>query len=323
MVTRIIFKGGIALRNMLKLMMNATNGYVSLKRELLGVEPNIFLNVAEKCGFEAIHLGNESDELVTLRRLGIPKIMLYDADESNEFCWLNVSDFHVGHPRFDEDALLRVLEKYYNKVKNSKHKYVFIAGDSCNAVLDDTLSYELVKENNIFWNRVKCMYDQQSEKLFSILSRFPLDYIALNGNHEYMFVQLGLPSPLEGIENRMRALDINYRFYDTYMMDFIIAGVAVRIMHLEGHLFKDGRNPIYERINEFRFEKNLVTYYNGKKYPVRFIQSGHRHKKQILYDPVNKIYVVEAGSFIKDEMYDTLPSYYLQGTVSNGGILFG
>lgn len=310
------------MRNMLKLMMNATEGYVSLKRELLGVEPDIFLEVATKCGFEAIHLGDEKDEMVTLRRLGIPKIMLYDNDESNEFCWLNISDFHIGHPEFDEDTLLRVLDKYYNKVKDNPHKYVFIAGDSCNAVVEECLTYELVHENSSFGNRVKNMYNIQQEKLFSILSRFPLDYMALNGNHEYMFVQLGYTSPLGTIENRMRGLGINYRYYDTYIMDFIIAGIVNRVMHLEGHLFKDGRNPIYERINEFKLERNLVTYYKGKKYPVRFIQSGHRHKKQILYDPVSKIYVVEAGSFIKSEMFGT-PSYYLQGSVKDGNVLLG
>lgn len=308
------------MRNMLKSLMVATEEYVPLKRELLGIEPDIFISVATKCGFEPIYIEDEyMMRRVILKNLGVPKVFLYDQEESNEFCFLNLSDFHVGHPDFDEEALLNVLCRYYEKVKDSKHKYVFIAGDACDAVYEEGLSYELVKSNDVFDKKVRKIHQAQRDKLFSIFSSVPLDYIALNGNHEYMFVQLGLQSPLAVIESRLRNKGINYTFYDTYIMDFIIAGITLRVMHLEGHLFKEGRNPIYERINQFKQDRLLTCYYDGKKYPVRIIQSGHRHKMQVLYEPTSKIYAIEAGSFLKKEMYGV--PQMIQGQVGKNGIV--
>ncbi len=307
------------MRNMLKTLMTATEEYVPLKRELLGIEPDIFISVATKCGFEPIYIEDENMQRVILRQLGVPKVFLYDQNESDEFCFLNLSDFHVGHKDFDEESLLSVLRKYYEKVKNAKHKYVFIAGDACDAIYEEGLSYELVQANDTFGNKVKKEHQIQREKLYTIFSSFPLDYIALNGNHEYMFVQLGLQSPLAVIEARLRNVGINYTFYDTYIMDFIIAGITLRVMHLEGHLYKEGRNPIYERINQFKNDRLLSCYYNGKKYPVRIIQSGHRHKRQILYDSSSKVYAIEAGSFLKNEMYGK--PQMIQGQVGKNGIV--
>lgn len=299
--------------------MIATEEYVPLKRELLGIEPDIFISVATKCGFEPIYIEDENMQQVILKQLGVPKVFLYDQYESDEFCFLNLSDFHVGHKDFDEESLLSVLRKYYEKVKNAKRKYVFIAGDACDAIYEEGLSYELVQANDTFGNRVKKEHQIQREKLYTIFSSFPLDYIALNGNHEYMFVQLGLQSPLAVIEARLRNVGINYTFYDTYIMDFIIAGITLRVMHLEGHLYKEGRNPIYERINQFKNDRLLSCYYNGKKYPVRIIQSGHRHKRQILYDSSSKVYAIEAGSFLKNEMYGK--PQMIQGQVGKNDIV--
>lgn len=309
------------MRNMLKTLMTAATEYIPLKRELLGMEPEIFLSVAAKCGFEAIRMEDETNDRVLLKRLGIPRVKLYDFNESNEFCWLNISDLHIGHPDFDEEALFKTLGTYYEKVKNCKHKYVFIAGDAFESIREEGLSYELARDNPIFKKKIRKEYQAQCAKLCWILSKFPLDYIALNGNHEYMFVQLGLQSPLANIEDKLRSAGINYKFYDTYMMDFIIAGIVIRIMHLEGHHYKEGRNPIYERINQFKAEKQLAVFVGGKRYPVRFIQSGHRHKRQILYDPTTKIHVIEAGSFIKGEMSDGEYAWYLQGKVDANGFV--
>ena len=301
------------MRNMLKVLMQATEEYIPLKREILGIEPSIFLDVANKCGFQAIHIGDKDGEKVMLKRLGIPTVKLYDYEESNEFHWLDLSDFHVGHKDFCEDVLIDVLAKYYERVKNKRHKYVFIAGDAFNALDDSSLSYELVNKSPNYRKQVLRMYYQQQNILVSILSRFPLDYFAVNGNHEYMYVQLGLPSPLKAIEYKMFTAGINYRYYDTYVMDFIIAGFAKRVMHLEGygHL-QEGVNPVYDRVQKFAQNKQLVSYYKRVKYPVRFILSGHRHIHQVTYDSALKIYIVEAGSFIKREMVYR-PSVFISG----------
>ena len=63
----------------------------------------------------------------------------------------------------------------------------------------------------------------------------------------------------------------------------------------------------------------VVTGSNGKKYPVRIIQSGHRHKKQILYDLSSKVYAIEAGSFLKNEMNGK--PQMVQGQVGKNGIV--
>lgn len=301
------------MRNMLKVLMQATEEYIPLKREILGIEPDIFLNVANKCGFQAIHVGDKDGEKVMLKRLGIPTVKLYDCEESNEFQWLDLSDLHVGHRDFDEDMLIDVLADYNVKMNNKKHKYVFIAGDACNAISDSSLSYELVNKNLNYRKQVLSVYRHQQNILFSILSRFPLDYIAINGNHEYMYVQLGLPSPLEAIEKRMLEAGMSYRYYDTYIMDFIIAGFAKRVMHLEGygHL-QEGANPVYDRVQKFAKDKQMFSHYQRRRYPVRFMLSGHRHIRQVVYDPALKVYIVESGSFIRNEVVYK-PAVFISG----------
>ena len=85
-------------------------------------------------------------------------------------------------------------------------------------------------------------------------------------------------------------------------VDFIIAGVVKRMMHLESYHPREGSNHAYDRLNNFNEHGGLKTYYCGDKYQIRFLQCGHIHRREVLFDPAKKVYITEPGSFIKSEM---------------------
>ena len=121
------------------------------------------------------------------------------------------------------------------------------------------------------------------------------NYRVINGNHEYGYEILGLEPPLRILERKMRAKGKRFTFYDTYMVDFIIA--------------------TYDRLRKFKKNGGLWVRYNGKKYPIRFFQCGHLHHRQEVYDGSTKIFITQPGSFVKNEMV------YAPGILVRGRVL--
>lgn len=298
---------------MLRMLETANEDYIPFRREELGVEPRVFENVAVRCGFEPIFKGKGPIKRIKLRKRGIPIVMLYDSDVSNKFNYLDIADIHAGHPDFSPEMLDRVLSKYYRDGKPTVD-YVFIAGDLFEGVPDTELSYELVVNNSRMQAQAEAIRNHQVNLLFNVLSKYDFDYRAINGNHEYTFEHLGMDSPIKLLEERMRAAGKKFTYYDTYLIDFIIAGVVKRVMHLESYQHREGAIHAYDRLAKFKKHGGLNPYYKGKKYPIRLFQCGHVHRREELYDSQNKIYISQSGSFIKHELLYS-PVIHVKGTV--------
>lgn len=303
----------MCLRNMLRMLETANEDYIPFRREELGIEPHVFEDVARRCGFEPIMLGSGIKTRIKLKKRGIPIVKLYDKDESNRFNYLDIADIHAGHPDFSPEVLDEVLAKYYNGGKPTVD-YVFIAGDLFEGITTDEYSYELVTQNPHMKERVNSIRNHQVNLLFNVLSKYDFDYRVINGNHEYTFEQLGVDSPIALLERMMHQRQKKFTYYDTYIIDFVIAGVVKRMMHLESFHQREGAVHAYDRLMKFRKHGGLTPYYGDKKHPIRMFQCGHIHRREELYDSMDKIFISQSGSFIKDELLYA-PSIHMKGTV--------
>ena len=302
------------MRNMLRTLEKATQKSVPLTVEDLGIEPHIFLDVAEKCGYQPVFTPHQKGTSVKLKKAIIPVVMLYDSNESKSFNFLDLSDLHVGHPKFDSRELEKILSRYYRNGKPLVD-YVFIAGDLLEGITTDYYTYKLVNEEKEEMARVVNTRNIQVNQLLNILEKYDFDYRVINGNHEYGYEILGLEPPLKILERKMRAKGKHFTFYDTYMVDFIIAGVCKRMMHLESFDMRPGVIPTYDRLRKFKKNGGLWVRYRGKKYPIRFFQCGHLHHRQEVYDGSTKIFITQPGSFVKTEMV------YAPGILVRGRVL--
>lgn len=298
---------------MLRMLESANEDYIPFRSEELGIEPRVFENVAKRCGFETVFRGKGVQKCIKLRKRGIPIVMLYNEDTSNKFNYLDISDIHAGHKDFSPEVLENVLKKYYWNGK-PQIDYVFIAGDLFEGLPETELSYELVAANRHMRDEVEMLRRQQVNILFKVLSKYDFDYRAINGNHEYTFEQLGLESPIKLLEEKMRKAGKKFTYYDTYIVDFIIAGVVKRMMHLESYHQREGAVHSYDRLKKFKEHGGLNPCYEGEKYPIRLFQCGHIHCREELYESRNKIFISQSGSFIKHEML-YVPAIHMKGTV--------
>ncbi len=143
-----------------------------------------------------------------------------------------------------------------------------------------------------------------------------MNYHAINGNHEYCFEQLGVSHPLKVLEEKLRGVGINFTAYDTYIMDFVIAGVIKRMIHLESYYEKKTVCHSMERLYEFNRNGGLnVTTSEGNVLPIRFLTCGHVHLTMELYSSLYNVYVVQPGSLIVSENpYDS--GIFIRGEVT-------
>ena len=308
-------EGGInlSLRNMLRMLEAANEEFIAFRREELGMEPRIFVDVAYRCGFEAVFRGKGTKKRIKLRKRGIPIVKLYDKETSNKINYLDIADIHAGHPDFSPEMLDEVLSKYHRDGKPSVD-YVFIAGDLFEGVTDKEFCFELVNAQPRMHTFVEGILKHQVNLLFNVLSKYDFDYRAINGNHEYTFEQLGFDSPIKLLEEKMRKAGKKFTYYDTYIVDFIMGGVVKRMMHLESFYQRDGAVHSYDRLETFKRHGGLNPCYEGKKYPIRFFQCGHIHRREELYEARDKVFISQSGSFIKTELF-YLPVIHVKGEV--------
>ena len=203
--------------------------------------------------------------------------------DTTSFNFLDISDLHIGHPNFDEKKLREVLHRAI--IENVE--YVFIAGDIFEGITDDS------SENT--------PYMSQIDLARSIFHDYNLKYYAINGNHDYSFEQLGLPNPIKRLETMLLSDGIEFHFFDTYLIDFVICGVIKRVMHVERQDFNKKSIFATLKLRKFDEEQMLQNYYDDESYPVRFFQVGHIHVNVQMYFSKRRIYISQSGSFIKND----------------------
>ncbi len=246
-----------------------------------------------------------------LKKKGIPLVDLYSGKQSNQFNFLDISDLHVGNKAFQADKLHELLTKAVERNVD----YVFIAGDLLEAVYDPCI-YDFRIMNEQKTRQVEKYFRNQVYTLYRILRQYNLNYIAINGNHEYGFEQLGIWNPLKLLEEKLQRVGVNFQAYDTYLMDFQIAGVVKRMIHLESFYEKKTICHSMERLYEFERNGGLnVVMSDGDTIPVRFLTCGHVHLTMELYSARHNVFVAQPGSLIVCEnAYE--PGVFVRGEVT-------
>lgn len=297
--------------NALKLMEKTNHQYTSVNSNELGMDYDLFKDIAERCGFEIREKTRESKRVFKLRKSGIPLVELYSNDEDNTFNFLDISDLHVGNRTFNADKLNNILKEATEKGV----RQVFIAGDIFEAVYEPS-TYDFRIMNLQKKRQVEKCFKNQLYTIYKILKQYDLNYYAINGNHEYCFEQLGVERPLKELEEKLRKDGINFTAYDTYIMDFMIAGVIKRMIHLESYYERKTISHSMERLYEFERHGGLnVTKSDGEILPIRFLECGHVHLTMELYSSVHNVYVTQPGSLIVNENpYE--PGIFVRGEVT-------
>lgn len=220
-----------------------------------------------------------------LKRMEIP-VHFISGDEEKEIDFLDISDLHIGNSEFDEYELRMILEQArFNNVK-----YVFIAGDVFEGA-PELVSVEDASD----------MHFQQVSIAFQIFKDYPFKYYVINGNHDYMFEQLGLCNPIKRLAKQLEKEGIEFNFFDTYLQDFIIGGVVKRMMHVERQYFSRRKNFALTKLKKLEEEFGMSVEYEGVEYPIRFFHVGHIHTNVLIYNPRRKVFISLAGSFLKGD----------------------
>ncbi len=283
--------------NALKLMERANCKSVTADSEELGIDYELFKSIAERCGFSIQEKNDELRKMFRLKKKGIPLVKLYSREEEKTFNFLDVSDFHVGNKDFNPDKLHGILREAVERGV----RQVFIAGDIFEAVYDVT-QYDFRIMNPKKQKQVEKCFKSQLYTIFKILREYDLSYYAINGNHEYGYEQLGIMNPLKQLEEKLRCEGIDFNSYGTYIVDFLIAGVVKRVMHLESYYERKTVCNAMERLYEFERHGGLnVKISETEKVPIRFLECGHVHLTMELYSARHNVYVMQPGSLIVTE----------------------
>ena len=245
----------------------------------------ILRKFAEKNHFEMKRKISKKQEKYKLVRKEIP-VFFISGEEENSIKILDISDIHIGDSNFCEQALRDTLKQ----AVETKVKAVFIAGDTFNGIFSKGTDDEVIK-----------IHSSQIEDAFSIFKDYHLSYYVINGNHDYTFEQIGLANPLKLLSIKLKEVGIEFNFFDTYIMDFIIAGVVKRVMHVERQDFTKKKIFAVEKLRQFEKELGVTIIYNGVEYPIRLFQAGHIHVNVQMYYARRKIFISQSGSFLKND----------------------
>lgn len=254
----------------------------SFSEEEIAVPIDVLEKFAEKNNLELRKKIIKNKNRYKIVRRKIP-IHYVSGDEENLINFLDISDIHIGNSNFDEQMLRSTLKQ----AMDMGIKIVFIAGDVFEGVTTD--------------NDVLKIRNDQIEYAYQIFKDYPLKYYVINGNHDYTFEQFDMSNPIKILANRLQNMGINFNFFDTYVMDFIIGGVVKRVMHVERQDFTKKRIFAIEKLKQFEKELGLTVIYEGNEYPVRFFQAGHIHVNVQMYYAKRKIFISQSGSFLKTD----------------------
>ena len=264
--------------NLLHLCETMTTTY--MEESDLGIPLNAFVKFAERNHFTVEVRKRGPKVKYKLVRREIPVFYISGAEET-EFKFFDLADVHIGHANFDEDSLRKRLDF----AKECGVERVFIAGDLFEGCC----------------NSCEAKYLDQLNQAFSIFKDYPFIYYAINGNHEYSFEQAGFPNPLRQLGLMLEGQGIDFKYFDAYLMDFIVCGVVKRLMHVEKQDFNKRRIFPVLKLKSFEKDNMLQNTYEGNSYPVRFFLVGHIHVNVQMFYSRRKIYISQAGSFIHNE----------------------
>ena len=243
---------------------------------------------AEKNGFELKRKMQKKQEKYKLIRNHVATFFI-SGEEEKHIKILDIADIHIGDPNFEEEVLRGVLEQ----AVSSNVQAVFIAGDTFDGTSANNADEEVI-----------AIHTSQIEMAFSIFKDYDLKYYVINGNHDYTFEQIGLSNPVKILSSRLKDVGIEFNFFDTYIMDFIIAGVVKRVMHVERQDFTKKKIFAVEKLRQFEKELGLSIVYEGLEYPIRLFQAGHIHVNVQMYYARRKIFISQSGSFLKNDDVD-------------------
>jgi hypothetical protein len=235
---------------------------------------------AERNNFKIVRKLSRGRNRIRLVRKQIP-IHFISGSDTPDFKFLDIADLHIGNPTFDEN-LLRSKLQY---AVDNDIKLVFIAGDV----------FEGVQSEN-----EDAHFCEQLSRAFNIFKDYPLTYHAINGNHDYSFEQIDLPNPIKTLASRLKAVGIDFNYYDCYLMDFVICGVIKRVMHVERADYNLKRVFSILKLRHFEYECNNYNVWDGNVIPIRFFEVGHIHMNIQIYYAKRKVFISHPGSFIRD-----------------------
>lgn len=262
--------------------------------EEIHVPIEVLRKFAEKNNMELKRKQSKNKIKYKLIRKSIPVFFISGPEEAN-IKILDIADIHIGNTDFDELAFRNTLKQAVEMDVSA----VFIAGDIFEGIKNDGTDEEVLK-----------IHDEQIVKAFCIFKDFKLKYYVINGNHDYTFEQIGLSNPVKMLANKLNDVGIEFHFFDTYIMDFIIAGVAKRVMHVERQDFTKKKIFAVEKIRQF--EKTLgglTVLYDGVEYPIRLFQAGHIHVNVQMYYARKKIFISQSGSFLKHDENEEVANF--------------
>lgn len=189
----------------------------------------------------------------------------------------DISDTHAGCKHFNEYGLRTFLDK----AAQEGFTHVHHSGDLC----DGYGVYRGQLNELSAWKS-----EDQAKILADVLNDYPLDYIAIKGNHDVSFEMKG-GLPVGKILERM-VPELTY--IDDICGDLVLEGVLKRLLHLAGHGYaKSYPGQVYVRnlLDADRGHEKI----GNKRYQIQVIQMGHCHT-DMLYETAG-IYIMHPGNF--------------------------
>jgi hypothetical protein len=203
--------------------------------------------------------------------------------QENTEKWVELSDIHAGSKMFDEQGLRNCL---YLACKEG-FKVAHISGDLC----DGKNVYPLHANNLQYF-----FAEEQAGVLASILSEFPLHYIAITGNHDRSFERDGNVNPISLVQQMINeSKQAKFTFLNSFAGDLVIQGTVKRMVHLFGGRAYAKSYPAQTYIRNLLDSHNEHVHIRGNKYRLKFLQMGHYHT-DIAFEAAG-IYITHPGNF--------------------------
>lgn len=182
--------------------------------------------------------------------------------------WAEISDTHAGSQYFDPKALdlfLKIAEEEYG-IKHVHHSGDLVDGVGVYSGQQNWLKY---------WRQT-----DQVDCLAEVLNKHKLDYIVIEGNHDFSWIRRGAPRVGELLKQRVPNLIYLPAKSDKVVRgDIVIAGTLKRIVHPWSAGGRTAYAMSYPAQTYLRnvFQHSQEIEVRDKKYKLSFLQYGHLH----------------------------------------------
>ena len=201
----------------------------------------------------------------TLEGLDTSYVLSPSSRERNSITHLVISDLHGGSTGFDDVGLEHVLGEAYEQGV----RHAIIPGD----LVDGKDMFRGQMNVLKFWR-----YEDQVESVARILRKFPYDYMAIDGNHDYSWEREGMISPVKHLSETIP----NFRYLRGVVANLVIEGVLLRVMHGDKGAYQISYHPQVYLRNYLR--AGVLHNIDGKFYTTRIMYAGHWHAKLAMYE---------------------------------------